>query len=101
MNNYYAPTTRTFENGVTIRRRYALWHCNVDEIEDFMDDNNRPEIDTFDPYEISAQVGGREEDDEKWCVEYYWADEEGEFFEGSDYDYATRHYERFHVEEGR
>ena len=87
-------------NGYTVYRRYALYHFGLDDLEKEIQEA-RPEIDTFDPYEISAQVGRREEDDKNWCIEYYWADEEGEFVAGSDYDTATEHYKRYHIEEGR
>ena len=83
-------------NGYTLYRRYALYHFGLEDWEQEIQEA-RPEIDTADPYEISAQVGGREEDDKDWCVEYYWADEEGEFVEGSDFDTAMAHYSRFHA----
>lgn len=86
-------------NGSTLYRRYALHHFGLDDYDKEIE-FSVPEIDTFDPYEISAQVGGREEDDAQWCVEYYWADEDGEFIEGSDYDTATAHYAKYHIEEG-
>lgn len=87
-------------NGSTLYRRYALYNFGLDQLEQEIQEA-KPEIDTSNPYEISAQVGECEEDDKKWCVEYYWADENGEFVEGSDYDTATAHYERFHVQEGK
>ena len=90
-------------NGVKYERRYALYDFGLDRLDDEIE-WARPELVTDDPMEITAQVGGCEEDDEKWCVEIYWAyaegDNAGEFAEGSDFDTATHFYEQNHIEEG-
>ncbi len=77
---------------------YALYHMSIKELNKMVQngqDYGTPELVTANPYEISVQVGGRESDDDKWCVEYFTADEYGNFIDGSDFDPVSEHYKRY------
>lgn len=86
-------------NGCAVYNRYALYNFGLEDLEKELI-NSDPVIDTFDPYEISEQVGGRKEDDKNWCVEYYRANIYGDFVDGSDFDTVTAHYANYHIEKG-
>lgn len=87
-------------NGRLLYEKYALYNLSLDDLNREME-WARPEMVTYDPQEITAQVGGCPWDDEKWCVEIFWVDESGEFVEGSDLDTVTHFFEQNHVEEAR
>lgn len=79
-------------------KMYALYHMSLEELDKMVQqghDYGMPELVTDNPYEISVQVGGCESDDDHWCVEYFTADEEGNFIDGSDFDPVSAHYKRF------
>ena len=90
--------TKMARNGEMLHKRYALYDFGIGDLEKEIE-WAQPVMVTDDPLEITAQVGGCESDDAKWCVEIFWADEEGEFCDSYAYDSITHFYEQHHVEE--
>lgn len=76
---------------------YALYEMSLDELDKRVqngEDYGCPVLVTPYPFEITVQVGGCVSDGEKFCVEIYEADGNGEFVSGSDFDTATHFYEQ-------